>query len=210
MSRTALIIAAGDPPAAELIADLEDAVVIAADGGLASVRALGMVPAIVVGDFDSAKRADLVWAEGSGADCRRFPTDKDFTDLELALEAAIGEGCNRVVATGVRGGRPDHELSNVAALAGAARAGVLVETRSGEETTVYVTEWVEVTGSIGSTVSLLPHGGDVVGVTTEGLRWPLCDETLSSFASRGVSNEFAHARASVSVESGLLLVVQPN
>jgi thiamine pyrophosphokinase len=75
---------------------------------------------------------------------------------------------------------------------------------------VYVTEWVEVTGSIGSTVSLLPHGGDVVGVTTEGLRWPLCDETLSSFASRGVSNEFAHARASVSVESGLLLVVQPN
>lgn len=209
MSRTALIIAAGTPPAAELFADLEDPLVIVADGGLAATRVLDLVPAIVVGDLDSALPADLVWAEGAGADCRRFPTDKDYTDLELALEAAVAEGCDRLVVGGVRGGRPDHELSNVAALAGAARAGAAVETRSGEETTIYVTGSGEIAGEIGSIVSLLPHGGDVVGVVTEGLRWPLVGETLSSFASRGVSNEMAHPIASVTIESGLLLVVQP-
>jgi len=210
MSRTALIIAAGDAPAAGLVTDIEDSVVIVADGGLASARLLGIVPAIVVGDLDSARPADLVWAEGAGSDCRRFPTDKDYTDLELALEAAVAAGCDRLVVTGVRGGRPDHELSNVAALAGTARQGVSVETRSGEETTMYVTSRGEITGAIGSIVSLLPHGGDAVRVTTQGLRWPLHGETLSSFASRGVSNEMSHPRASVLIESGLLLVVQPN
>jgi len=210
MSRTALIIAAGDPPSTELIADLGEVFVIAADGGVASARALGLVPAVVVGDLDSALPEDLVWAERAGAELRRFPTDKDLTDLELALEVARVEGCNRLVATGVRGGRADHTLSNVAALAGAARRVELVQTRSAGELTTYVTGACSIEGPIGSIVSLLPHGGEVHGVSTEGLRWPLLGETLSPIASRGVSNELTQSHASVSVESGVLLVIQPS
>ncbi|NNC80276.1 MAG: thiamine diphosphokinase [Acidimicrobiales bacterium] len=209
MSRTALIIAAGDPPGEELIADLREVFVIAADGGVASARALGLVPAVVIGDLDSALPEDLVWAEGAGAELRRFPTDKDLTDLELALEVAIAVGCDRLVATGVRGGRADHTLSNVAALAGAARLVESVQTRSARERTTYVTSACSIEGPIGSIVSLLPHGGNVQGVTTDGLRWPLRRETLSPFASRGVSNELTQSHASVSVESGVLLVIQP-
>ena len=62
---------------------------------------------------------------------------------------------------------------------------------------------------MGDTVSLLPLGGDVAGVTTAGLRWPLAGATLRVGRSRGLSNEVVAAPASVSLEDGssALLVV---
>ena len=63
-------------------------------------------------------------------------------------------------------------------------------------------------GDPGSTVSLLPFGGDVDGVTTAGLVYPLADEPLALGSARGVSNVDRPAGASVTVRRGLLLVVE--
>ena len=57
-------------------------------------------------------------------------------------------------------------------------------------------------------VSLLPVTGDVHGVRTEGLRWPLTAETLRLGDTRGVSNEPLATTATVSIEAGLLLVTR--
>ena len=57
--------------------------------------------------------------------------------------------------------------------------------------------------------SLLPQHGPATGVVTAGLRFPLCHETLHPGSSRGVSNVVAEPGSSVSVEQGVLLVVQP-
>jgi thiamine pyrophosphokinase len=63
-------------------------------------------------------------------------------------------------------------------------------------------------GSVGDLVSLLPLGDAVVGVTTDGLVYPLDDEPLPAGTPRGLSNVIASAGASVGLRSGRLLVVE--
>ena len=50
------------------------------------------------------------------------------------------------------------------------------------------------TGEEGELVSLLPVGGPAEGVTAQGLRYPLSDETLAAGSSRGVSNASSASR----------------
>ena len=66
------------------------------------------------------------------------------------------------------------------------------------------------TGRRGDLVTLLPVGGRADGVRTEGLRFPLFGETLDPFATRGVSNELIAAEATISVRSGVLLLILPD
>ena len=63
-------------------------------------------------------------------------------------------------------------------------------------------------GAPGDIVSLLPFGADAEGVRTEGLEYPLHDETLFLGEARGVSNVMSGVRASVSLAAGRLLVIQ--
>jgi thiamine pyrophosphokinase len=75
------------------------------------------------------------------------------------------------------------------------------------EQAFFVSTQARVEGHPGELVSLIPWGGKVTGVTTAGLRWPLKDDTLYPYKTRGISNELLGQTASVSLESGLLLVV---
>ena len=51
--------------------------------------------------------------------------------------------------------------------------------------------------------------GDVEGVTTTGLEFPLDDEPLRAGSARGMSNRFVANEATVTVRSGVLVAVQP-
>jgi thiamine pyrophosphokinase len=62
-------------------------------------------------------------------------------------------------------------------------------------------------GRPGDIVSLIPWSGEVRGVCTEGLHWPLRDETLYPEKTRGISNEMENETAAISQKSGLLLVI---
>jgi len=65
-------------------------------------------------------------------------------------------------------------------------------------------------GPAGRLCTLLPLGGPAEGVVTQGLRWPLADETLAPGTSRGVSNELEEPHASVALRAGVLLAVLPD
>ena len=64
-------------------------------------------------------------------------------------------------------------------------------------------------GRPGDLCSLLAVGGEAVGVTTDGLRFPLRGEALRPGSTRGVSNELTGSVATVTVEGGTLLALQP-
>ena len=66
--------------------------VIAADSGLHSAIDLGLRVNLVIGDMDSVDPAVLVAAEANGVTVQRMPRDKDATDTELALLAAVAHG----------------------------------------------------------------------------------------------------------------------
>ena len=93
----AIVLANGDP-VAETPALPRDALVIAADGGLSLAAPLGLTVDIVIGDMDSVSAQDLEQARRSGARIDRHPTDKNITDLGLALDAAVDGGADEITS----------------------------------------------------------------------------------------------------------------
>lgn len=188
-----------------------DDLLIAADGGAASLDRIGRRPDRLIGDLDSVS-ADLVASlEAAGTRVERHPTDKDASDTELALGAAIAAGGTEIVLLGALGGaRLDHGVANLLLIADPELEGVDVRLIQGGTTVRVLRGGGRLTlhDADGELVSLLPVGGDATGVTTTGLRWSLADAVLRMGRSRGLSNELVEASASVSLERGTLLVVQ--
>jgi len=162
-SAIALVFTGGDPPDSGDREDLHDlaigAIVIAADSGLDHAYRLGHRVDVVVGDFDSVDPAALSAAERAGATIERHPPAKDATDLELALVAAQAAGVERVVVVGGAGGRLDHFLANALLLASDDFAALHIEARLGGARVHVVRDQIELAGSPGDLVTLLPVGG---------------------------------------------------
>ena len=209
--KTALVFAGGDRPPAALLEALDrSAIVIAADSGLDHALALGFTADVVVGDLDSVTPDALARARDAGADVEHHPTEKDETDLELALRRAVVLGVQRVTVIGGAGGRHDHLLANALVLGHADYAGLEVDALVGTARLTVIRTRAELHGAPKSFLSLLPLGGPARGIRNEGLRYPLHDEELAPGTTRGVSNEFLGTTAVVSVREGVLLAVQPD
>lgn len=181
---------------------------IAADGGALALLRLGRAPSLVIGDMDSLDAPALRELAARGAELRRFPREKDETDLELALVYAAGRGASAIDIIGGLGGRWDHTLANVALLALPELRGRRVRLLAERQTLYLVQGSAQIEGHAGDTISLIPLTGAAQGVTTEGLQYPLRDATLRFERARGVSNVLQAPPGRVSVRDGLLLVVQ--
>jgi thiamine pyrophosphokinase len=212
----ALIVAAGDAPDRAALdrtwpgwSDGID-LVVAADAGADAAERLGLRPDVVVGDFDSIAPGGLDRLRAAGIPVEIAPADKDESDTELAIRAALGRGARSLTIVGGLGGRPDHLLANVGLLALPGLADRPVELLDGR-TRVSLIRGPgsrELAGRIGDWVSLLPFGPGVEGVTTTGLAWPLADEALPLGPARGLSNVRTAAVVGVTVRAGLLLAVE--
>jgi thiamine pyrophosphokinase len=206
--------------------------VIAADGGARKTARAGLAPDLVVGDADSLGEDGLAAVRAAGIPVELAAAAKDETDIELAVLAAVGRGATRLTILGALGGpRFDHAVANAWLLAhqalrgrevvlidGATRirlldatAGVTTGSTAGPVTAGPVTAGPVTAGLFGrpgDLVSLLPFSGDAVGVTTEGLAYPLRDEPLVMGPARGISNVRLVADARVSLRAGRLLVIE--
>ena len=210
MDPTVLLFTGGDPVDPSVALRLPaDAYVIAADSGLGHAVALGRHVDLAVGDFDSVDLVALRAAADAGTTIERHPVAKDETDLELGLAAAVARGAARVIVVGGHGGRVDHFIAGALLLASDRFASVRITAHVGAAVLNVVRDEVVLAGEAGSLVSLLPVGGDAVGVWTDGLEYKLCGETLRAGSTRGVSNVLEATTATVTVGSGELLVVQP-
>jgi thiamine pyrophosphokinase len=205
----AVIFANGEfnqPESAKALIQQAD-VVIAADGGARHCLALGITPDAVIGDFDSVAGAHLESLRVAGTELLRFDARKDETDLELALLHAKKLGAGEVLILAGLGGRWDHTLANLLLTGHPDLRDLAIAFQDGPRRIYPIYSERVIAGLPGDTVSLIPVGGDVEGVTTEGLEYPLSDETLYFGATRGVSNVLLGASATVKVGKGLLLCV---
>jgi thiamine pyrophosphokinase len=198
--------------------------VICADGGLAHAIRLGIRPDLLIGDFDSAAAADLDWARREQVPIRAFNRDKDETDAELAVLAALEqlpavpppEACELVLA-GALGDRPDHVLANqlLACRLAEQTAGMncrfrLTDGRSdlytlagGQclslELPAYKTHPLAV-----SAIAISRAAG---GLTYAGLAFPLENATLPLGSTRGLSNRVVASPVRISLTAGMILVI---
>jgi thiamine pyrophosphokinase len=205
------VFAGGDLPPAAVAARLPaSAFVIAADSGLAAAAALGRPVDLVIGDLDSVDVDALAAARAAGSTVEAHPAEKDQTDLELALDAALARGCRRITVVGGAGGRLDHFLANLTLLGAPRYTGAVIDAWVGAAAVTVVRDEADLAGEPGELVSLVPVGGPARGIRTVGLRYALADEDLEPGTSRGVSNELAAPRARVTLRSGALLAIRPD
>ncbi len=181
--------------------------IVCADGGTRHARSLGLRPDMVVGDLDSISAADRESILSARVEIVPHPRDKDETDLELALDEALKKPSSGILIVGALGKRLDHTLGNIGMLADPALAGRDVRLDDGLEEVLICRGQAQVEGERDDLLSLLPWGGPVTGIRTEGLKWPLHGETLFPEKTRGVSNEMLGETATVHVTTGLLLII---
>jgi thiamine pyrophosphokinase len=205
-----VVVSGGKPPRPSAGGSFAPGVpVVAADRGLEHARALGLEVTTVVGDMDSVSPDALAWARARGARIDTYPEDKDATDLELALDAALELVPERILVLTGDGGRLDHLLATALVLGSPRYAEVAIDAEIGDSSAHVVRGERVLSGAPGKLVSLLPLHGPAEGVTTAGLRYPLVAETLGSGSTRGISNVFLADSASVRIERGVLLAVIP-
>ena len=184
--------------------------VVAADGGARLAAMLGVVPDLLVGDLDSIEPEVRDQLRDLGVTTEKYEHNTKLeTDTELAVLAALRWEPERIVVLGAIGGRLDHALANVLLLTHPALAGrdVTIVESNHELFLAGEGRWNLVRGQPGDILTLLPVGGDALGVKTQGLVYPLLGETLPVGRGRGVSNEFVSDVAVVWLDEGLLLVV---
>ena len=211
--RAAIIVMGGVAPDLGLAAALDsnDVIVIAADSGAVHARTAGLSIDIAVGDFDSIPPLLLEELEGTGVRVERHPVAKDATDLELAIQVAIREGADVITVVGGHGGRVDQSFANAFVIASPTYAPISMHAilDSALVSVVHGGGGVTFAGAPGDVVTILPLHGDALGVRSEGLEYPLRGETLTAGTTRGVSNVLLEREATVSLESGTVLVVRP-
>ena len=184
------------------------AIVVAADGGSQHAKSLGLQLHAVIGDLDSLSEDALTGLSAKQVDIQKSPSEKDETDLELALLYAAERGATQIVVLGAVGGRLDMSIANLLLLTHPQLTGIRIEIWNGKQTA-----WIirppgdEIQGQAGDTLSLIPLHGEAKGVTTRNLAYPLHDETLPAGPSRGLSNVLTNRNASLSLREGFLLAV---
>lgn len=196
------------PPTLSNSIEVDD-IVICADGGSNHATQFGIKPSIVIGDMDSIAAATLSDYERTGVDIRKFPKDKDASDLELCLEAAIGFNPSEIICTCVLGNREDHSLTNTFLLARYASKNNKITLVGSNWRAQFITKQHagEFFGSPGDVISLMPMIATVSGVTIDGVKWPLQNASLPWGSSHTVSNQFVEPRVSVSILDGLVLAM---
>lgn len=204
-----IIFANGDLPdidkARAILCD--DDYIICADGGTRHALALDLRPALVIGDMDSADSALLKKLQADGVSIELYPRDKNETDLELAIARASELNPREIIIIAALGGRLDQTLANIALISDLQLSTFNLKLDDGVDEIFFCRDQAEVKGRSGDTVSLIPWQGEVAGIQTKNLKWPLDIETLYPEKTRGISNEMLGDIASIKISSGLLLIL---
>ncbi|MCX7715007.1 MAG: thiamine diphosphokinase [Clostridia bacterium] len=175
--------------------------IICADGGYDRALKLGITPNILVGDLDSVCHEPDI-------PVIKYPVKKDMTDGEIAVRYAVEHDFEEILMIGFTGNRLDHTISNLFFLkliCESGKKGMLLDERN---EIYFLKDEITVCGSEGDIVSIVPIGCDVEGVCTEGLEYPLCNETLHFSSSRGISNVMLTKMCKITAKSGTALVIK--
>jgi len=185
------------------------ALVIAVDGGIQKCISLDIQPNVLIGDFDSIGYDEMKAFQATGVEIIKYPTHKDETDLELALNYINNTEVSDVMIIGGLGARWDMTIANILLITNPVYTEMKIHFLDGTQDMFLLRagENTMIKGNLGDTLSLIPLVGDVTGVSTQGLLYPLQNETLQFGTARGVSNVFTLERVQINIKHGLLLCI---
>ncbi len=209
MTRFAILLGGDLVATPRLSRQIAGARVIAADSGMRHAAALGVTPELWTGDFDSVEEG--LRAHHAGVPMEIFPPEKDQTDGELAVDAALKRGARALVLVGAFGGeRADHAYLHLAAALRLAESGVSCLLTSGTQEGAPLLPGRETVFDFddGTPFSVLAFS-DLEGLTLSGAKWPLDGRFVPFGASLTLSNEVRGRLAARLAHGRALVVARP-
>lgn len=204
-----VIVSGGNPPSEKLLREyLKDIdLIIAADKGSECLYNYKIVPDLLLGDFDSAKKEILDNIRLQVKEVLEFPPEKDYTDTEIAVIEAVRRGATKIYLFGALGSRMDHALGNIGLLLNAKKKGVTIEIID-DNNRIYLGENnMRLLGKCGENISFHALSDKVVNLNISGAKYSLNGYTMSLLDPRAICNEFVDAPIDVSYEEGELLIL---
>ena len=180
--------------------------VVAVDAGYTHLQNAGVIPDLVIGDFDSLDK------KPHHSNVKQFPTRKDESDIELALQK-VATCYDTLVVYGCMGGRYDFTYAVFQLVAHFTQKGnsvfivgqdTIVTGLCGDSfTTISFTE------QAAGILSLFSFTDKITGVDELGLEYELHQATLYCDKPMGVSNAFKGVPSRISVNKGTALLFFP-
>ncbi|WP_297519463.1 thiamine diphosphokinase [uncultured Clostridium sp.] len=202
-----LMVAAGEKPRKDILNEYLNYcdVTIAIDKGTEIFLENGISPDYAVGDFDSISEKFKVKLK----DINNFvyPSEKDFTDSDIAVNLAFKLKATEIVMLGMTGGRIDHLFGNIGLLNKCLKNGVSAYIVDGNNKVFLKDKSFNLQGKYGDIVSFYAFSGDVENLKIENAKYPLDNYLLEPFESLCNSNEFLDGDIEVSFDTGKLLVI---
>lgn len=185
--------------------------IICADGGAKHLIKMNILPNIIIGDLDSISEEDKNIFIEKNVEFYKFPTNKDATDTELAVDFALSKRPSDLIFLGTLGNRMDHTIANVTLLK------KLLDNRvSGkiinENNEIYLlneeNNKIRFSDTKNYYFSIIPMSNNVKGVTLEGFKYPLVNASIPLGSTLGISNEANNDSVMIELKEGLLLVIK--
>jgi thiamine pyrophosphokinase len=204
-----IIISGGNPPSKELLLQeiTEDTFLIAADSGANCLYRYNISPDLLLGDFDSIDKNVLEYFKKSNCAIDVYPTEKDFTDTEIAVKKALSMKPSEIVFLGCTGSRVDHLLGNIGMLKVCLQNGVNAYIKDENNNIRLIGAPILLKGTEGQIFSLQAYGEEVIGLTIKGAKYPLDNYNLKIGESITISNEFAGNIVNLKFKTGTLMVI---
>lgn len=183
--------------------------IICADGGANFLYKIKVVPDYILGDLDSLELKAKNYFKEKGVSFKKFPERKNETDAQLCIHLAKGLGVVDIDLLGALGGRIDHTVANINLMYYIKKLGLNPVIKNNKEDLHMIeSEYIDIFGKKGDTISVLPVNGDSTGITLEGLEYPLKDATIEYGDPIGISNVMESDKCRITVEKGTLLIVK--
>lgn len=204
-----IIISGGNPPTQKLLMKeiTEDTFLIGADSGANCLYDYNIHPDLLVGDFDSIDKKVLNYFKKNNCIIDIYPTEKDYTDTEIAVKKALCMKPNEIVLLGCTGSRIDHLLGNIGMLKICLENGVNASVKDENNNIRLIDTSTSLKGTVGEIFSVQSYGDEIVGLTIEGAKYPLSDYNLKIGQSITISNEFVTPRVELKFKTGTLMVI---
>jgi len=205
---TVLIIGNGNDANKSCIENLNIDYVICADGGLEKAANLGVVPNVILGDFDSVDPIVLKKYQSMNIETKKFPAEKDYTDMELSIEFAIEKGYENIVLIGASGSRLDHSMANIMLLEKYFKLGIKIEMIDNNNKIKIISDNTDLylNNKENYFVSIVPVDDLISGLTLEGFKYPLDEVIVKRGSTLCVSNEIIKNKGRVLLNKGTALL----
>jgi len=203
------IVSGGTAPSERLLRGYLEKVdfIIAADSGCECLYNYGIVPNLLLGDFDSAKKEILDNLKSQIKEVLEFPPEKDYTDTEIAIIEAIKRGANKIYLFGAIGSRMDHTLGNIGLLLTTKKRGATLEIIDGNNRLYLAQRKMKLFGEYGETISFHALCDKVKSFKIRGAKYNLDGYDISLLDPRAICNEFVDTPIEISYEEGELLIL---